>query len=92
LEVVQVTDGRLKRAAVFLYMDNSTAEVVFYKGNLTSRPLFKLMICLRKLDMAGDLVLHIIHVAGTRMIAEGTYGASRGDLNQGVMVGQPLLE
>ena len=34
--------------------------------------------------MRHDLHLHVIHVAGTRMIAQGTDGLSRGDLNTGV--------
>ena len=77
---------------MFLFTDNSTAEAVFYKGNSTSRPLFELMLRLRKLEMAGDLILHVIHVAGTRMVAEGADGGSRGDLNQGVMAGQSILD
>jgi hypothetical protein len=88
----QVADGRLKGAEVFLFTDNSTAEAVYYKGNSTSRPLFELMLRLRKLEMEGDLILHVIHVAGTRMVAEGADGGSRGDLNQGVMAGQSILE
>jgi hypothetical protein len=88
----QVADGRLRGAEVFLFTDNSTAEAVFYKGNSTSRPLFELMLRLQKLEMAGELILHVIHVAGTRMVAEGADGGSRGDLNQGVMAGQPILD
>jgi hypothetical protein len=65
---------------------------VFYKGNSTSKHMFELILRLRKLEMAGDLVLHVIHVAGTRMIAEGADGGSRGDMNQGVMAGQPILD
>jgi hypothetical protein len=45
----QVADGRLRGAEVFLFTDNSTAEAVFYKGNSLSRPLFELMLWLRKL-------------------------------------------
>jgi hypothetical protein len=36
--------------------------------------------------------LNIIHCAGTRMIAQGTDGISRGDLTEGVMGGDPILE
>jgi hypothetical protein len=88
----QVADGCLKGAEVFLFTDNSTAEAVFYKGNSTSRLLFELMLRSRKLEMAGDLILHVIHVAGTRMVAEGADRGSRGDLNQGVMAGQSILD
>jgi hypothetical protein len=41
--------------------------------------------------MAGDLFIHVIHVAGTRMQAEGTDGLSRGDFSMGVMAGQDIL-
>jgi hypothetical protein len=88
----QVADGRLRGAEVFLFTDNSTAESVFYKGNSSSKHLFELVLRLRKLEMSGDLVLHVVHVAGTRMVAEGADGGSRGDLNQGVMAGQPILD
>jgi hypothetical protein len=88
----EVADGRLKGAEVFLFTDNSTAEAVFYKGNSTSRHLFELVLRLQKLEMAGDLILHVVHVAGTQMVAEGADGGSRGDLNQGVMAGQLILD
>ena len=35
--------------------------------------------------------IHIIHIAGTRMIAQGTDGLSRGNLSEGVLTGQNLL-
>jgi len=42
--------------------------------------------------MVGDLILHVIHVSGKRMIAQGTEGGSRGDLNQGVIIGESMLK
>jgi hypothetical protein len=87
-----VRSGRVKDAEVFLFTDNSTAEAVFYRGNSTSRPLFELMLRLRKVEMDGGLNLRVIHVAGTRMIEQGTDGGSRGDLTQGVMAGEPMLK
>jgi hypothetical protein len=36
-------------------------------------------------------VLHVIHVAGTRMIWQGTDGLSRGDSSAGVMTGDSVL-
>lgn len=35
--------------------------------------------------------IHVIHIAGTRMITQGTDGLSRGDQNAGVMVGKDFL-
>jgi hypothetical protein len=88
----QVKAGRIVGAEVFLFTDNSTAEAVYYKGNRSSRKLFELMLRLRKLEMDASLVLHVIHVSGSRMIAEGGDGGSRGDLSQGVMAGRPILD
>eukprot|EP00980_Cylindrotheca_fusiformis_P023557 scaffold10595_cov116-Cylindrotheca_fusiformis.AAC.1 len=88
---VQVRTGKLKDAEIFLFTDNSTAEGVYYKGNSTSQKLFRLVVRLRRLEMIGELTLHVIHVAGTRMIASGADGGSRGDLNQGSMAGILIL-
>ena len=41
--------------------------------------------------MTGNLILHVIHVAGTRMIDQGTDALSRGDLHEGVMVGRNMF-
>lgn len=41
--------------------------------------------------MAGQCVIHVIHVAGTRMIQQGTDGLSRGDKTSGVMAGETML-
>ena len=88
----QVKAGRIVGAEVFLFTDNSTAESVYFKGNSSSRKLFELMLRLRKLEMDASLILHVVHVAGSRMIEEGGDGGSRGDLSQGVMAGRPILE
>ncbi len=41
--------------------------------------------------MTGQLRLDVLHVAGTRMIAQGTDGLSRGDYFGGIMAGHPML-
>jgi hypothetical protein len=89
---LQVQEGRMFEAEAFLFTDNSTAETVFYKENSTSKKIFELVLRLRRLGMEAKMVLHVIHVAGTRMILEGAEGGSRGDLNQEVMAGQPILD
>lgn len=89
---LQVREGLLDGAEVFLFTDNTTAEAVFYKGNSSSVKLFELMLRLRRLEMAGNLILHVVHVSGKRMIVEGADGGSRGDLNQGAMAGHSVLE
>jgi hypothetical protein len=54
--------------------------------------LFKLMLCLCKIEMKGDLLLHVVHIAGTRMIEEGADSGSQGDLSQGAMAGHLIID
>jgi hypothetical protein len=78
----------LNDVELFFFTDNTTAESVFYKGTSTSERLFNLILRLRKIQMTGCMILHIIHVAGKRMIAQGTDGLSHGITCAGVMEGQ----
>jgi hypothetical protein len=38
------------------------------------------------------LLLHVVHVSGKRMIAQGTDGLSRADHSQGVMQGLGMID
>jgi len=40
--------------------------------------------------MYSGISLHVVHVAGTRMIRQGTDGLSRGNFSTGVMNGVPM--
>jgi hypothetical protein len=79
--------GLLENSELFVFTDNSAAEGAFYKGTSPSRRLFELVLRLRTLQMSGSLALHVIHVAGKRMIAQGTDALSRGITTAGVMAG-----
>jgi hypothetical protein len=83
--------GLLDDREIFMFTDNSTAEAAFFKGTSSSELLFNLIIRLRKIEMTGVCIIHMIHVAGTRMIWQGTDGLSRGDWNAGVMAGDTML-
>jgi len=83
--------GELCHTEIFLFTDNAVAEGAFYKGSSPNRPLFELVLCLKRLELHNGLRLHLIHVAGSRMQAQGTDGLSRGDLNAGVMRGKSML-
>jgi hypothetical protein len=83
--------GLLQNTEFFLFTENSTAEAVYYNGTSSSKILFDLALRLRKLEMAGDFHFHLVHVAGTRMIAQGTDGLSRGCLSEGIMKGDSML-
>lgn len=47
---------------------------MFYKESSSSKPLFDLMLRLGKTEMEGQLILHVAHIVGTRMIEEGGDG------------------
>jgi hypothetical protein len=76
----------------FIFTDNTTAEAAFWKGTSRSPKLFELVLRLRKLEMENDMIIHVDHVSGKRMIAQGTDGLSRADHSEGVMQGRPMLE
>ena len=76
---------------IFVFTDNQVTESAFHRGTSSSRALFELVLRLRQLEMEGRLFLRVIWVAGTRMIAQGTDGFSRGDLENGVAAGLDML-
>ena len=83
--------GLLESAEVFMFTDNTTAERAFFKSTSKSRALFELVLRLRLVEQRSNSRLYVIHVAGTRMIEQGTDGLSRGDMNAGVMIGNGML-
>lgn len=87
-----VAKGQLQQCEIFLFTDNSTAENAFFKGTSSNRRLFELVLRLRLLELYHDLHIHLVHCAGTRMIAQGTDALSRGSLLEGVMTGTPMLD
>lgn len=87
----KLNDPKFFGCEIFLFTDNSVAEAAFYKGSSSNKLLFELILRLKKLELASGCKIHLIHVAGTRMIAQGSDGLSRGDVNEGVMKGHPML-
>jgi hypothetical protein len=86
-------DGKLKPGTeLFMFTDNFVTECIWHKGIAKSRLLHGLVQRLRKLEITGQLIIHMVWVAGTRMIKQGTDGLSRGDLFTGVMAGKAFLE
>jgi hypothetical protein len=75
-----------------MFTDNQTAESAFWKGHSSSPKLFDLVLRLRKLEMTHGIILHVIHVSGKRMIAQGTDGLSRADHSTGVMQGRDIRD
>ena len=83
--------GKLKGCELFLFTDNLVAEYAYYKDSSFSRMLFGLVLRMRKLQIAGDIILHITHILGTRMQARGVYPLSRGGTSEGIMTRNKLL-
>ncbi len=59
-----------------MFTNYSTTEAAYWKGTSKSRKLFDLVLRLKKLEVEHDIILHVIHVSGKRMIAQGTDGLS----------------
>ena len=76
----EATGGRLRDFEIFLFTDNSTAESCFYQGNSKSRNLHTLVLKLRTLEMTYRMMIHVVHISGKRMIAQGTDGCLRRSL------------
>ena len=83
--------GELVGREVFLFTDNAVSESVAAKGSSASPKLYELVVRLYRLEMKYLCKLEMIHVAGTRMIEQGTDGLSRGDMYEGVMAGDSML-
>ena len=77
---------------MFIFTDNSTTESAFYNGTTSSKTLFNLVLRVKKLEIMHSVKIHLIHVSGKRMIAQGTDGISRGNQLEGVMAGKSMLE
>jgi hypothetical protein len=77
----EVKQGRLVGREVWLATDNSTAASAYYRGTSTSKTLHEMIVELRMLSLKGNFMLHLFHVAGTRMIQSGVDALSRGELH-----------
>ena len=84
--------GDLKNMEVFLFTDNSTSEAAYFNGTSQSPELFKLILRIRCLEMHFGAHINVCHFAGKRMIAHGSDGLSRGNLNISVMAGKKMLD
>jgi len=83
-----IGEGVIRDQELFVFTDNFTFESCFYKGHSTSELLSDLILDLYVAAQAGNVKLHVIWVAGTRMKAWGIDGLSRGDTTEGLMAGE----
>jgi hypothetical protein len=56
--------------------DGQWQKLFFCKGHSSSQGLDQLALHLQKLEMDGVTKIHMVHVAGTQMIHQGTDGLS----------------
>ncbi len=56
-----------------------------------SKLLHELILRLKKAKICHGFILHLVHVAGTRMIAQGMDGLSRGLFLEGVLARRDML-
>jgi hypothetical protein len=63
---------------LFLFTDNIVAESAFFRGTSSNPLLFEIILKLKQLELEHSLHLYVVHIAGTRMMAQGTDGLSRG--------------
>jgi hypothetical protein len=82
--------GTIADSEIFVFTDNSTVESCCVRGTSSSPKLLALVIQLRALTTKFSLKINVFHVAGTRMIEQGTDGVSRGFLGGGVMAGEAM--
>ena len=81
--------GELQGSEVFLITDNMVFEGCYYKGySKSSKTVSDVTLRLHEAVHHGGLVLHVIHVAGTRMKDTGVDGLSRGNLLEGILKGE----
>ena len=78
-------EGKLNGKEIFVITDNIAFEGCFYKGHSTAEKLSDIILRLRLLQRRTGTIIHVIHVAGTRMKWAGIDGLSRGDLLEGMM-------
>ncbi len=83
--------GCLRDCKLLIFTDKSTTEACFYCKNSKYVHLHSLVLELQTLEMSYGMTLHIIHISGQRMIAQGTDGCLRGSLMEGVMADQDML-
>lgn len=75
-----VAEGRFVGLDLWFFTDNEVFERAFYKGYSSSPDLYAMIEELWSLCVKGNFILHVVHVAGTRMIDTGIDGLSRGDV------------
>jgi len=88
----EVTSGKLDGANLIMATDNSTVESAIFRGNSSSEKLFDLVVRFRHAELKAGAKFTVTHVSGNRMKLQGTDGISRGQLKEGISIGQYMLQ
>ena len=81
----QALDGKLHDSMIFFCTDNSTVENALFHGRSKESPtLHALVVRLKILEPKYGFQLLVIHVAGERMKAQGTYEIGRASCRERV--------
>eukprot|EP00957_Ditylum_brightwellii_P004969 378351-Ditylum_brightwellii.AAC.1 len=83
--------GHLKGTKLFLFTDSEVCENTFYRGSSTNWLLHDLILRLHKLESQYGCRIHLVHCAGTHMIAQGTDGLSQGSMVEGIINGDIIF-
>ena len=76
---------------ILLFTDNTVSGSIAAKGLSTIEILYTLIVRVFKLDMRYLCCVHLVNVAGTRMIQQGTDVLSRKDKFKGVLKGESII-
>ena len=80
-------DGR----DIFLCTYYMVSKSIAMTGLSRSETIYDLVVRLHYLCMRYRCKVRFIHVSGTQMIDQRTYGISRGSLYKGFMNGKPMI-
>ena len=84
-------EGCLQNCELFLFNDNIVTDYAYHKSISSSKTLFILVLRLRKLQMEGEFIVHLINISVDRMIDCGIDALLRGSSTERVMREGPIL-
>ena len=85
------SEGKLRDCEIFLFIDNIVANYAYDKSLSSCKALYDLVLRLRLVQQKEGIMLHVVHVAGTRMIKSGVDGLYRGETGEGAMQGKEMI-
>ena len=71
-----------------MFTDNLVAEYAYYKS---STMLFDLVLCMKNLQVIGEIIFHVTHISEFRIQKYGVDVLSRGNTTKREMVGNNLF-